>query len=51
MSNAVENWRDFDTAYDQADWTKYMQFPAFSNNNRGNAYRIYLELELSQFKQ
>ena len=46
MSNAVENWRDFDTAYDQADWTKYRQFPAFSNNNRGNAYRIYLELEV-----
>ena len=51
MSNAVENWRDFDTAYDQADWTKYRQFPAFSNNNRGNAYRIYLELESSQFKK
>ena len=24
--------------------------PAFANNNRGNAYRIYLELEQSQFK-
>lgn len=51
MSNAVENWRDFDTAYDQADWTKYREFPAFSNNNRGNAYRIYLELESLQFKK
>jgi hypothetical protein len=24
--------------------------PAFASNNRGNAYRIYLELEQSQFK-
>ena len=51
MSKAVENWTDFDTAYDQIDWTKYKSLPAFSNNNRGNAYRIYLELEASQFKK
>lgn len=51
MSEAVENWADFDTAYDQTDWTKYKSLPAFSNNNRGNAYRIYLELEASHFKK
>ena len=51
MGKAVENWTDFDTAYDQTDWTKYNMLPAFGNNNRGNAYRIYLELESSQFKQ
>ena len=51
MGKAVENWTDFDTAYDQTDWTKYKTLPAFGNNNRGNAYRIYLELELSQFKK
>ncbi len=51
MRNAVENWTEFDTAYDQTDWTKYKSLPAFSNNNRGNAYRIYLELESSQFRK
>jgi glyoxylase-like metal-dependent hydrolase (beta-lactamase superfamily II) len=50
MTKAVESWTDFDTAYDHTDWTKYKTLPAFSNNNRGNAYRIYLELESSQFK-
>lgn len=51
MGKAVESWTDFDTAYDQTDWTKYKTLPAFGNNNRGNAYRIYLELEASQFKK
>ena len=50
MLQAVQNWTDFDTAYSQTDWSKYKNFPAFANNNRGNAYRIYLELEQSQFK-
>ena len=51
MSKAVENWTDFDTAYAQTDWAKYKTLPAFENNNRGNAYRIYLELESSQFEK
>lgn len=51
MGKAVESWTDFETAYDQTDWTKYKTIPAFGNNNRGNAYRIYLELESSQFKK
>ena len=50
MAAAVQNWTDFDVAYDQADWAKYRDMPAFASNNRGNAYRIYLELEQSQFK-
>ena len=50
MAAAVENWTDFDVAYGQADWSKYRDMPAFSSNNRGNAYRIFLELEQSQFK-
>jgi glyoxylase-like metal-dependent hydrolase (beta-lactamase superfamily II) len=50
MAAAVQNWTDFDVAYEQADWSKYRDMPAFSSNNRGNAYRIYLELEQSQFK-
>jgi glyoxylase-like metal-dependent hydrolase (beta-lactamase superfamily II) len=50
MIKAVQNWTDFDAAYDQADWSKYRDMPAFASNNRGNAYRIFLELEQSQFK-
>lgn len=51
MGKAVENWTEFNAAYDQTDWSKYSSMPAFSSNNRGNAYRIYLELEASQFKK
>ena len=50
MATAVQNWTDFDVAYEQADWSKYREMPAFASNNRGNAYRIYLELERSRFK-
>ena len=50
MAAAVQNWTDFDVAYSQADWSKYRDVPAFDSNNRGNAYRIFLELEQSQFK-
>ena len=51
MGKAVESWTDFDAAYDQADWSRYKDMPAFASNNRGNAYRIYLELEQAQFKR
>lgn len=51
MGKAVESWTDFDTAYAATDWSKYKGFPAFENNNRGNAYRIYIELEGAQFKK
>lgn len=50
MAKAVQDWTDFDAAYAQTDWSKYKEMPAFASNNRGNAYRIYLELEQSQFK-
>ena len=50
MAAAVQNWTDFDVAYSEADWSKYRDFPAFASNNRGNAYRIFLELEQSRFK-
>jgi len=49
MGKAVENWVDFDAAYNQADWSRYQDLPAFKSNNRGNAYRIYLEMESHQF--
>jgi len=50
MGKAVAEWDDFDAAYAQTDWTKYKNMPAFDANNRGNAYRIYLEMERSGFK-
>jgi glyoxylase-like metal-dependent hydrolase (beta-lactamase superfamily II) len=50
MAAAVKDWTDFDAAYERTDWSKYRDMPAFAANNRGNAYRIYLELEQSQFK-
>jgi glyoxylase-like metal-dependent hydrolase (beta-lactamase superfamily II) len=50
MTAAVKDWTDFDAAYKKTDWAKYRDMPAFAANNRGNAYRIYLELEQSQFK-
>jgi glyoxylase-like metal-dependent hydrolase (beta-lactamase superfamily II) len=50
MGRAVQSWTDFDAAYEQTDWSKYRELPAFASNNRGNAYRIFLELEQSQFR-
>ena len=50
MATAVKDWTDFDAAYEKTDWSKYRDMLAFAANNRGNAYRIYLELEQSQFK-
>ncbi len=49
MGKAVESWTDFDVAYRQTDWSKYAKMPAFEANNRGNAYRIYIELEAGEF--
>jgi len=49
MQKAVDDWTDFDVAYKETDWSKYQSIPAFEANNRGNAYRIFLELEAGQF--
>ena len=45
MGEAVENWVSFDDAYKATDWSAYAQMPAFAENNRGNAYRVFLEIE------
>ena len=49
MSKAADDWIEFDQAYAAADWSKYKDVPAFDTNNRGNAYRVFLEMERSQF--
>ncbi len=45
MGAAVANWVEFDDAYKAADWSAYSGMPAFSASNRGNAYRVFLDLE------
>ncbi len=49
MGKAVADWKEFDDAYNNTDWSKYKDVPAFDSNNRGNAYRVFLEMERSQF--
>lgn len=49
MGEAVENFVPFDQAYRETDWSRFADLPAFEASNRGNAYRIYLEMEAEQF--
>jgi len=45
MGEAVENWTAFDEAYEAADWSDFIEYPAFFEANRANAYGVYLSLE------
>jgi len=45
MGEAVANWVPFEDAYAQTDWRDYAHMPAFAESNRGNAYRVFLEIE------
>jgi len=49
MKTALQDLQPFDEAYNSTDWSKYEDMPAFDASNRGNAYRIYLELEPEYF--
>lgn len=49
MRAAVEDFTPFDEAYAQVDWSRYEKLPAFEASNRGNAYRVYLEMEEQSF--
>ncbi|MBD3669749.1 MAG: MBL fold metallo-hydrolase [Gammaproteobacteria bacterium] len=49
MGQAVANFVDFETAYENTDWSRYEDVPTFDASNKGNAYRIYLEMEHEQF--
>lgn len=49
MKKAVNDWTAFETAYAGTSWSAYDKLPAFNANNRGNAYRIFLELEGGKF--
>ncbi|MCR8916018.1 MBL fold metallo-hydrolase [Marinobacter panjinensis] len=45
MGAAVEGWVEFEDAYEQSDWSRYENLPAFDASNKANAYRVYLEME------
>ena len=49
MGKAVKDFVPFDEAYKATDWSRYENLPAFDASNRGNAYRIYLEMEAESF--
>ena len=45
MQQAVDDWIPFDEAYVAVDWGDFIEYPAFLEANRRNAYGIYLSLE------
>jgi len=45
MRQAVAEWIPFDEAYEATDWGDFIEYPAFAEANRRNAYGIYLSLE------
>lgn len=45
MGDAVETWTPFDEAYEAADWSEFIELPAFTEANRSNAYGVYLSLQ------
>ena len=50
MREAVADFVPFDEVYEVTDWSAYRDMPAFDASNRGNAYRIYLEMEAEAFE-
>ena len=50
MQQAVADFVPFEAAYEATDWSDYADMPAFDASNRGNAYRIYLEMEAESFE-
>jgi glyoxylase-like metal-dependent hydrolase (beta-lactamase superfamily II) len=49
MRLAVDDFLSFDEAYTNTDWSRYRDLPAFDASNRGNAFRIFLEMEAASF--
>ena len=45
MGAAVDEFQAFDEAYDEADWSRFKDLPAFEEANRTNAYQVYLSME------
>ena len=49
MKTGLQNGQSFADTYKSTEGSKYEKMPAFKASNRGNAYRIYLELEPEYF--
>jgi glyoxylase-like metal-dependent hydrolase (beta-lactamase superfamily II) len=45
MTDAVSDWIPFDEAYEKIDWSEFIEYPAFAEANRRNAYAVYLSME------
>ena len=45
MGEAIEQWISFDKVYESTDWSEFMEYPAFIEANRQNAYGVYLSME------
>lgn len=45
MGEAVADFEDFATAYDNADWSRFEALPAFDAAHRRNAYQVFLSME------
>ena len=51
MGAAVEDFKDFATAYDEADWSRFERLPAFDAAHRRNAYQVFLSMEAESLGQ
>ena len=45
MGKAVEDMVDFETAFEEEDWSAYRGMPAYDAAHRRNAYQVYLAME------
>ncbi len=45
MQAAIDEWMPFEEAYETTDWTDFIEYPAFTEANRRNAYAVFLALE------
>ncbi|MDN5937325.1 MAG: MBL fold metallo-hydrolase [Salinisphaera sp.] len=50
MRQAVQHWVAFPLAYQNTDWSRYEDLPAFDATNERNAYGVYIDMESTLFK-
>ncbi len=51
MQRGVDEMMTFEEAYDQADWSRFENLPAFDATHRRNAYGVFLSLEEAALTQ
>jgi len=51
MREGVNELMSFDEIYDDADWSKFEDLPAFEAGNRINAYQVFLSMEAELLEQ